>query len=93
MISLPIARAYDFIFNTYSFVVSSTQKTRLLLGLGRTILQLGSETLLDVGLGVDELLDLLDLQDPIGVGGDGCDEDHLTGHGDSGCGRHLGGEL
>ena len=46
-----------------------------------------------MGFGVDELLDLLDLQDPIRVGGDGCDENRLAGRIEPVFGRHLGGEL
>jgi hypothetical protein len=46
-----------------------------------------------VELGVDEILDLLDLQGPIIVGNDGCDHNRFEGWIGPRSGRRLGGEL
>lgn len=56
MISFPTACVWDFIFTTYDFVISGTQRIRTLLLLGRFDHLNG----LEIGYVVDELVDLLD---------------------------------
>ena len=61
----------------------------------RTQTLLGGERLevLDLSVGVDELLDLLDLEDPIRIGGDGCDDQRFVGGVRSVLGLRLVGKL
>ena len=66
------AYTYSFRFATYGFVISGTARTLLLLGGERL-------QVLDLGVGVDKLLDLLDLQDSISIGVDGCDDHRFVG--------------
>ena len=77
---------YNFRFATYGFVRSGTERTLLLLGGERL-------EILDLGVGVDELLDLLDLEDPIRIGGDSCDDHRFVGRVRSLLGRYLVGKL
>ena len=49
--------------------------------------------MLEIGLGVDELLDLLDLQGPAIVGNDVCDDHRFVGRLVPGIGLRLVGEL
>ena len=76
----------QFYIQTYGFFVSSTQGTQLLLGTER-LHPLG------VDLGVDELLNLLDLQGPIAVDGNGCDDNRFVGRLGPVAGLHLSGGL
>ena len=78
VISLPIRTHTLLHSNIRLHCIKYTRNTILYR---RTLTLLGGERLevLDLGVGVDELLDLLDLEDPIRIGGDGCDDQRFVG--------------
>ena len=88
MISLFIACVYKFTFITYGLVVITTQRTPLLLGFCRHRLHK-----VEIGFGVDELLDLPDLQASVFVGNDVCDGDGFVDNINPEVGLRLLGEL
>ena len=83
-ITLRRVHIYDFTSTTYGFVVSCTQGT-----LGRFDSLHGVE----IGYGVDELIDLLDLQVSVFVGNDLCNGERFVVQINPECGLCLLGEL
>jgi hypothetical protein len=74
---------------TYSFVLLDIRRTGLLIGLGSgERLQIR-----DHCLGVNELLDMLDLKGPVVIGDDGCDDNRFVGEIFPGFGLRRVGEL
>jgi len=79
LISLPAIRTHTLLHSDIR--LHCIKYTKNTTPYQRTLTLLGGERLqvLDLGVGVDELLDLLDLEDPIRIGGDGCDDERFVG--------------